>query len=131
MIREQRVYLRSVFFIYIEPSSIIHGNNVFVSFERKDITQISNITFYYNRFSAGKTKSMGRFRIQLFLKYNTWSTQYNISKIYRYSDISTEWNLGYLNFTKENYGIKLLYDEMDSAHADMCCSNITITPSVQ
>ena len=27
-----------------------HGPNVFVSFERTDIIQISNITFYYNRF---------------------------------------------------------------------------------
>ena len=38
-------------FMYIETSSNNHGNNVFVSFERTDIIQISNITFYYNRFS--------------------------------------------------------------------------------
>ena len=37
--------------MYIEISSNIHGKNVFVSFERIDIIQISNITFYYNRFS--------------------------------------------------------------------------------
>ena len=38
-------------FMYIETSSSNHGNNVFVSFERTDIIQISSITFYYNRFS--------------------------------------------------------------------------------
>ena len=38
-------------FMYIETSSKNRGNNVFVSFERTDNIQISNITFYYNRFS--------------------------------------------------------------------------------
>ena len=32
-------------FMYIETSSNNHGNNVFVSFERIDIIQISNIIF--------------------------------------------------------------------------------------
>ena len=55
-------------FMYIETSSNNHGSdNSFVSFERTDIIQISNITFYYNRFSilnSEAKKSMGRFRIQ-------------------------------------------------------------------
>ena len=39
-------------FMYIETSSNIHGHErVFVSWERTDIIQISNITFHYNRFS--------------------------------------------------------------------------------
>ena len=39
-------------FKYIETSSNNHGHErVFVSWERTDIIQISNITFYYNRFS--------------------------------------------------------------------------------
>ena len=38
-------------FMYIETSSNNIGNNVFVSFERTDIIQITDITFYYNRFS--------------------------------------------------------------------------------
>ena len=33
-------------FMFIETSSANHGNGVFVSFERTDIIQISNITFY-------------------------------------------------------------------------------------
>ena len=120
-------------FLYIETSSGNHGNNVFVSFERTDIIQICNITFYYNRFSIlsnDNLKSRGRFRIQLLLEDNTWSTKYTISKNTNYSDSSTEWSLLNLDFTEENYGIKLIYDQIDTPHADMCFSNITITHSV-
>ena len=58
---------------------------------------------------------MGRFRIQLLLSDNTWLTQYTIT--------STDWTLLNLDFTQEKYGIKLFYDEIDTAHADMCFSN--------
>ena len=47
------------------------------SWERTDIIQITNITFYYNRFSTltnDSLKSMGRFRIQWLLEDNKWST---------------------------------------------------------
>ena len=38
-------------FMYRETSSSNHGHNrVFVSWERTDVIQITNITFYYNRF---------------------------------------------------------------------------------
>ena len=71
-------------FMYVATSSHNHGNEkVFVSWERTDIIQITNITFYYNRFSIltkVSLKSMGRFRIQLLLEDNTWSTRYNIPK---------------------------------------------------
>ena len=120
-------------FMYIETSSNNHGNNVFVSFERTDIIQISNITFYYNRFSIltnDSLKSMGRFRTQLLLEDNTWTTRYNVPKIDRYSDSSTQWTKLGLNFTIENYGIRLIYDEIDTPHGDMCFSNIMITHSV-
>ena len=73
---------------------------------------------------------MGRFRTQLLLEDNTWSTRYNIPKNDRYSHNSTEWTLVNLNFTVENYGIKLIYGEIDTAHADTCFSNIKITHSV-
>ena len=120
-------------FMYIDTSSNNHGNNVFVSFERVDIIQISNITFYYNIFSIltnDALKSMGRFRVLLLLKDNTWSTQYTIAKNTQYSDTSTEWKLLNLDFTVENYGIKMIYDQIDTPHADMCFSNITIIHSV-
>ena len=120
-------------FMYIETSSNNHGNNVFVSWERTDIIQISNITFYYNRFSIltnDSKKSMGRFRIQLLLEDNTWSTQYTIAKNSQFNNTSTEWKLLNLDFTVENYGIRLVYDQIDTPHADMCFSNITITHSV-
>ena len=120
-------------FMYIETSGDNYGNNTYVSSERTDIIQITNITFYYNRFSKltnNSIKSMGRFRIQLLLEDNTWSTVYTISKNSQNSDSSTEWTLLNLDFTVENYGIKLIYDKIDSAHADMSFSNITITHSV-
>ena len=64
----------------------------FCSFERTDIIQISNITFYYNRFSTSdqNLRAMGRFTIQLLLEDNTWSAQYTIPKNDRYSDTSSE-----------------------------------------
>ena len=120
-------------FMYIETTSNNHGNNVFVSFERTDIIQITNITFYYTRFSIltnDNLKAMGRFRIQLLLEDNTWSTQYTIAKNSQYSDNSTDRSLLNLDFTTKNYGIELIYDQIDTAHADMCFSNITITHSV-
>ena len=118
-------------FMYIETSSNNNGHErVFVSWERTDRIQISNITFYYNRLSIlnnDSKKSMGRFRNQLLLEDNTWSTRYNIPKDDRYSDSSTQWTLVNLNFTVENYGIRLIYDQIDTPHADMCFSNITVT----
>ena len=73
---------------------------------------------------------MGRFRIQLLLEDNTWNTRYNIAKNDRYSDTSTYWTLVNLISTGENYGVKLIYGPIDTTHADMCSSNITITHSL-
>ena len=121
-------------FMYIETSANNYGHEkVFISFERTDIIQITNITFYYNRFSIltnDSLRSMGRFRIQLLLEDNTSATIYTIAKNTRYSTTSTEWTLLNLDFTIKNYGIKLIYDQIDTPHADMCFSNITITHSV-
>ena len=116
-------------FMYIETSSNNHGPNVFVSWERTDIIQTSNIAFYYNRFSIltnDNLKNMGRFRIQLLLDDDTWSTQYTIDKNTQYSDSESEWKLLHLDFTVENYGIKLTLDQIDTAHSDMGFSNIKI-----
>ena len=119
-------------FMYIETSSNNHGNNVFVSFERTDIIQITTISFYHNRYSSSNQnlRSMVKFRIHLLLENNLWSTQYTINKNSQYSDNSTDWSLLNIDFTVENYGIKLLYDQIDTPHADMCFSNITKTHSV-
>ena len=120
-------------FMYIETSGNNNGNNVFVSFSRTDIIQITNISFYYNRYSIltnDALKSIGRFRIQLLLENDIWETQYTIAKNSQYNDTSTEWTLLNLDFTKENFGIKLTYHKIESAHSDMCFSNITITHSV-
>ena len=106
-------------FMYIETSSNNNGNNVFCSFGRPDIIQITNITFYYNRLSSSDVnlRAMGRFRVQLLLEDNTWSTQYTIAKNTQYSNTSTDWTLLNLDFTVENYGIKLIYDQIDTPHA--------------
>ena len=73
---------------------------------------------------------MGRLRIQLLLEDNTWKTRYNIAKIDRYSDSSTDWTKLSLSFTEEIFGVKIIYDQTDSAHADMNFSKITKTDSV-
>ena len=120
-------------FMYIETSSNNHGANVYVSWERTDIIQISSITFYFNRFSIltnDNLKNMGRFRIQLLLDDNKWTTQYTIAKNTQYSDSESKWKLLNLDFTVENYGIKSILDQIDTAHSDMCFSNITKTHSV-
>ena len=121
-------------FMYIETSSSNHGNDdVFVSWERTNVFQISNISLYYNKLSIltdDLRKPMGRFRIQLLLEDNTWSTQYTIDENTNYSGSSTEWTLLNLDFTQSNYGIKLICDSIDTAHADMSFSNIIITHSL-
>ena len=60
----------------------------------------------------------------------TWSTRYNIHKNDRYSGSSTNWTLVSLNFKVETYGIKLIYDQIDTNLADICFSNIKITDSL-
>ena len=119
--------------MYIETLSNIRGNKVFVSLERTDTIQISKITCYYNRFSIltiDSLKATSRFRIQLFLEDFTWSTRKNLPKNDRYSDTSTDWTNLNSNFTVGNYGIKLIYDQIDTPQADMCFSNIIFTHSV-
>ena len=119
-------------FMYIETSSNNNGDYTYVKLIRTDIIQISNISFYYNRFSSSdeSLRAMGRFRIDLLLDNNTWTNKYTIEKNTQFSDTSTEWKLLSLDFTEENYGVRLTYDRIDSAHADMCFSDITITHSV-
>ena len=73
---------------------------------------------------------MGRLRIQLLFEDNTWSSENTVPKNSQYSDISTVWTLLNLVFTVQIYGIQLIYDQKDTAHADMCFSNITFTHSV-
>ena len=119
--------------MYIETSSKNYGKNVFVSFERTDIIQLTHISFCYNRFSIltkDSLKSMGRFRVQLILEDNTWSTRHNIPKIDRYCDTSTQLTQSRLIFTEENYDLKLLFDEIDTVHTEMCITKFVITHSV-
>ena len=119
-------------FMYIETSGNNNGDYTYVGLIRTDIIQISNISFYYNRFSSSdeSLRAMGRFRIDLLLDNNTWTNKYTIEKNTQYSDTSTEWKLLSLDFTEENYGIRLIYDRISTAHADMSFSDIIIIHSV-
>ena len=99
--------------MFIETSSDNHGHErVFVSWERTDVIQITNIIFYYTIFSIltnNSLKSMGRFRIQGLLEQKT-----------NYSTFSTVRTLLNLDFTIQNYDTKFIYDKIDTAHGDMC-----------
>ena len=64
-------------FMYIETSSNNHSENAYVSFEKSDIIQITEKTFYYNRYSIlthDHLKNMVCLRVQLLLGDDTWST---------------------------------------------------------
>ena len=109
--------------MYIETSQETSVNGIFfLSFERKDIIPISNTSFSYNRSSfltRDNLNPMGHYIFQLLLEDSTWSTRYNIPKIDRYSNSSTDWTLVSLNFNVENYGNKMIYDQIDTPHDDI------------
>ena len=92
-------------FMYIETSSNNNGFYTYVKLIRTDIIQISNISFYYNRFSSYDLdlRAMGRFSIDNLLDDNTWKNKYFIEENTQYSNTSTEWTLLSLDFTEENY----------------------------
>ena len=118
-------------FMYIESS----GNNnseAYVRLIRTDIIQITNISFYYNRYSSSDPdlKWMGRLSISILIDDNTWTNKYVIQENTQYSNTATEWTFLSLDITEENYGIQIIYDRIRSPHADMCFSDITITHSV-
>ena len=73
---------------------------------------------------------MGRFRIQLLLEDNTWSTQDTIAKNTQFNIIPTNWTLINLDFTIEIYDFKLILHQIDTSQSDVCFSKITITHSV-
>ena len=101
--------------MYVETNGNNFGQNNFCSWERIDIIQISTVTFYYNRFSIqGDFRAMGRIRIQILTKDNVWLTKFNINKNEEFSTLSSDWIILNLNITDENYGVKFLYDEIDS-----------------
>ena len=122
-------------FMYIETSANNHNStndNVFVSFERTDIIHISNITFYYNRYSisSANKRNMGMLEIQL-LRNGVWEMEYTMNKDTNFSTLSTDWTLFNMNIISQpNYGIKIVYSGINSAHADMCFSDINITHSI-
>ena len=73
---------------------------------------------------------MGKLDIQL-LRNGSWESYYVIEKNTDFSIDATTWTLLNLDITSQpNYGIKILYSGINSAHADMGFSNISITHSI-
>ena len=92
-------------FLYIETSSNNNTASAYVILESTDVIQITNFSFYYNRYSIltnDSLKSMARFRVQLLLSDNTWSTNYQLSKNSIYSSSSTEREFVKIDFTEPN-----------------------------
>ena len=116
-------------FMYLETSGVHNGDGTYAILTRTDIIQITNISFYYNRFSISDEdlRAMPRFRIQILSQNNEWENKYTIEKNSQYSATSIEWSLLNLDITQENYGIRLIFDRISTSHADMCLSNISIT----
>ena len=122
-------------FMYIETTSNNNNSsndNVFVSFESTDNINISNITFYYNRYSISLAshRNMGKVEIQI-LRNGVWETEYTIEKDGDFSTLSTDWTLLNMNIISQpNYDIKLVYSGISTAHADMGFSDINISHSI-
>ena len=67
---------------------------------------------------------MGKLEIQL-LRNGVWETEYTVTKDTIFSTLSTDWTLFNMNIISQpNYGIKIVYSGKNSAHADMCFSDI-------
>ena len=66
------------------------------------VIHISNITFYYNRFSTSDSvkRNMGKLYIQL-LRNGSWESYYVIEKNTEFSVDSTTWTLLNLDITSE------------------------------
>ena len=56
-------------FIYVETSSDNHGPYTYVTWETTDLIQISNITFYYNRFSILTDDNLKKWVVSEFSYY--------------------------------------------------------------
>ena len=79
-------------FMFVETSGNNAGDDkVFCSWARTDLIHISNITFYYNRFSTANEglHKMGQFRIQL-LRSGTWEAFYTMEKNTNFTELSTD-----------------------------------------
>ena len=109
----------------------IANDDVWVSWERTDIIDISSITFYHNRFSTSDAakRNMGRLDIQL-LRNGNWQIEFTIEKNTNFSIDESTWTLlNMIIISQPNYRIKLLYSGLNSAHSDMGVSNISLTHS--
>ena len=114
--------------MYNETSCKNFGVNVFVSFQRTEIIQINDITFFRNRFSnpTKRLRSTGQFRFQLILASGQWFSEIITDKKTNYSTTSEERTFLKIEYTEAKYSNKLVYDQIDTALVDMCFGNIMI-----
>ena len=105
--------------MYVDRSANNYGAKFLCSFERTDNIQINDINFSYNRFSAGSSDSMGKYRLQQLFSNSTWNTRFNLPKNDHYSTLSTQWTIFSLNLKLENCWKKLIYEKVDFAWAGM------------
>ena len=122
-------HLLELVICFLRQVLMIMTRMFFGSFERTHLIQINNISFPYNRSSAGSGKTICRFRIQLLLTDKASGTRFNMSKIDGYTNSSTDWTLVSFDSTAEIYGKELIYDEIVSPVADMFLIFFTITHS--
>ena len=73
---------------------------------------------------------MGRIRIEFLVPNGKWFSKYVIDKNTNFNATSQGWTLLNLDFTETNYGIKLVFDQLDTALAVLCFSNVVITHPV-
>ena len=73
---------------------------------------------------------MGRFPVLLFLPNGQRHSKIIIAEQTKYSTTSKERILLKLDFTEANFGINLIYDEIDTGLADMYFSKVKKTHSV-
>ena len=74
--------------------------------------------------------NMGKLEIQL-LRNGVWETEYTMDNDTNFCKLSTDWNLFNMNILSQpNNVIKLVYSGINSAHADICFSDINITHSI-
>ena len=118
--------------MYVETSVNYSGDAiVYANFERTDNVQNSNTPIGENRFSISTNDSVeaiGKTGIH-FLLENEWKAKNTIEKVTSYNATSSEWTSIIFGFRESNNGIKLIYHQIDTPHADICFGDVRITRS--
>ena len=77
-------------------------------------------------FSIGNSKAARRFRIHILLLNGQSFSKFTVTEKTNYSDNSIDWSFINIDFTESTYGIRLVYDQIDTSSADIRFSNFTL-----